>query len=349
VSMTAEGKISNFALVLNVSETDRFSVGFEYISVKLGPPKKAEDEATETPDEADDEPADGDKDKERSVSAEVDFRLSGLEATGGLSFLNRVIEAAAMLPPLPDLPDGQAPSAYPAKLPGIGDADINVNLGPFEAPKFKLMQFDVSNVNVTLGIGLNFLPRTTDPSTPRKVPPTTFAINIASADKPLTLLAAPWGGIAHLGLNFTPERVTGFQFSLGVVNKTEFDLRAGKAKCEGSLAAAFTYWRGEDDADHYQLDLILKLSGQAKLWFIDIHLTLVAVGSWKDRLWSFSTELVVRIQIAFFAPQARFAFYHEIADESGGEDRLIAGGPYEDAELTEAEWLAYRVAFAKVA
>lgn len=350
VNLTAEGKITNFALVLHVSETDKFSIGFEHISVKLGPPNQAENEpATETPNEADDDTADDDKKKERSISPEVEFRLSAIDATGGLNFVKRVIEAAAMLPPLPDLPEGEAPTAYPAKLPGVGNADISVNLGPFEAPKFKLMQFDVSNVNATLGIGLNILPRSTDPSTPPEVPPTTFAINIASADKPLILLAAPWGGIAHLGLNFTPERVTGFQFSLGVVNKAEFDLGAGKAKCEGSLAAAFTYWL-EDDDHHYELDVILKLNGQAKLWFIDIHLTLVAVGAWSDHLWSFSAELVVRVQIAFFAVQARFTFYHEIADESGGGDRLLtSAGAYEDAELTKAEWLAYRAAFAKAA
>ena len=348
ITLTASGMLTNFALVLNVNKTDTFSVGFKHITVKLGPPKPAKKKTEkQSPDEptSDTEGAD-DKKKERSVSAEVDFKLSEIDATGGLNFVKKVIEAAATLP---KLPKGEAPTAYPAKMPGAGQADISVSLGPFEAPKFKLLQFDVSNVSATLGIGLNFLPRSTGPSTPPRVPDNVFSIRVASVDKPLTLFAAPWGGIAHLGLNFTPKRLTGFQYSLGVVNKTEFDLGITKAKCESSLAAAFTYW--SKDGDHYQLDLILKLNGQAKLWFMDIHLLLVAIGSWADNLWSFHAEITVRVQIGFFAPQASFSFSHEIADNSGGKDRLPTSGPaaHEDDELTEAEWLAYRSAFAKVA
>ncbi len=343
VSLTASGKITNFALVLNASDTDRFSIGFERISVQLGPPKPAKKEAPDEP--ANDTGDTDEKKKERSVSPEVDFRLSTIDATGGLNILKRVIEAAAKLPPLPDLPKGEASTAYPAKMPGAGGADINVSLGPFEAPKFTLMQFEVSNVTATVGIGLNFLPRSTGPSTPPKVPDNVFSIGVASPDKPLTLLAAPWGGIAHLNLNFTPKGVTGFQFSLGVVYKTKFDLGAAKAKCEGSLAGMFTYWV-KGGAEHRQLDLILKLSGQSKLWFMDIHLMMVAAGSWNAGLWSFHAELIVRVQISFFAVQASFSFHHEIADNSGRQDRLLTG---EDDELTEAEWAAYRSAFAKVA
>ncbi|MCP4381803.1 MAG: hypothetical protein GY798_10400 [Hyphomicrobiales bacterium] len=350
VNLTASGKITNFALVLNVSETDTFSIGFEHISVKLGPPKpEKEKTADESPDEPADDPADREeKTTEPSIAPEVEFRLSTIDATGGLNLLKKVIEAAASLPPLPDLPKGEAPTAYPAKMPGAGGADLNVSLGPFEAPKFKLMQFTVSNVTATVGIGLNFLPRSRDPSEPPVVPDNVFSLRVASADKPLTLLSAPWGGIAHLGLNFTPKAVTGFQFSLGVVNKTEFDLGVTKATCEGSLAVAFTYWL-DGDGDHYQLDVILKLSGQARLAFLDIHLTLTAIGSVKDELWSFYAELVVRVQISFFTAQASFSFYHEIADTSRRTDPLLTSGPAagEDDPLTEAEWTAYRSAFAE--
>ena len=94
------------------------------------------------------------------------------------------------------------------------------------------------------------------------------------------------------------------------------------------------------------MDLILKLNGQAKLWFMDIHLMLVAIGSWAKGLWSFYAELTVRVQISFFAVKASFSFYHEIADNSDRQDRPLTG---EDDELTEAEWTAYRSAFAKVA
>ena len=349
MSLTASGKVSNFALVLNISKTDSFSIGFEHISVKLGPPKPPQKaEAKDKSDEPADDPQEpGEEKKASAVSPEVEVRLSTIDATGGLNILKRVIEAAASLPRLPDLPGSEPPTAYPAKMPGAGSADINVSLGPFEAPKFKLMQFEVSNVSATLGIGLNFLPRPTGPSTPPSVPDNVFSIRVASAEKPLTLFAAPWGGIAHLGLNFTPRRLTGFQFSLGVLNRTEFDFGAGKAKCEGSLAAAFTYWL--DDGDHYQLDLILRLGGQAKLWFLDIHLMLTAAGSWSDRVWSFYAELRVRVQVSFFAVEARFSFYHQIADKSGENDRTGAADDEVEDDFTEAEWIAHRSAFAEAA
>ena len=262
--------------------------------------------------------------KEPSISAEVDYGLSEMDATGGLGFVKKLLEAAAMLP---KPPTDDPPTAYPAKMPGVGRADINITLGPFEAPKFKLLQFDVSNVAVTVGVGLNFLPRSTSPSTPPAVPDNVFSIRIASPEKPLTLVAAPWGGISHFGLNFTPKRITAFQFSLGVINKTEFDLKIGKASCESSLAASFTCW-AEDDKDRHQLDLILKLSGQARLWFVDIHLMLVAVGSWRDDLWVFDAELVVRVQIGFFSAQARFSLHHEIAD-GGRKDRAPCRAPHQ--------------------
>jgi len=207
----------------------------------------------------------------------------------------------------------------------------------------------VSNVAVTLGVGLNFLPRSTDKEKPPEVPDNVFSIRIANPEKPLTLLAAPWGGVSHLGLNFTPKRITAFQFSLGVMNKMEFDLKIGKASCESSLAASFTCWV-EDDEDRHELALILKLSGQARLWFVDIHLMLVAVGLWRDDLWVFDAELLVRVQIGFFSAPARFSLHHEI-DAGGRKDRepVSGAGPDEQDELTEAEWTAYRSAFAKVA
>ena len=285
------------------------------------------------------------KKKERSVSAEIEFQLSTIDATGGLNFLKKVIEAAASLPPLPELPKGEAPTAYPAKIPGAGGADINVSLGPFEAPKFKLMQFEVSNVTATVGIGLNFLPRATGPSTPPKVPDNVFSIGIASLDKPLTLLAAPWGGIAHLNLTFTPKGVTGFQFSLGVVNKTEFDLGVSKATCESSLAARVHLLVERRRSLPVGPDPEAQRTGQAL-----VHGHPPDAG--RDRLVEQTAcgrstrSSSVRVQISFFAVQASFSFHHEIADNSGRQDRLLTG---EDDELTEAEWTAYRSAFAKVA
>ena len=77
VSLSASGKITNFALVLNVSEQDTFRIGFEHITVKLGPPKPKKKEDKKAPDKSANDSADAKeegKKKERSISPEVDYR-----------------------------------------------------------------------------------------------------------------------------------------------------------------------------------------------------------------------------------------------------------------------------------
>jgi hypothetical protein len=311
--LSASGKLKNFALALNLNDTDGLRIRFDHLSVKLGPPKKPKDK---TDNKDTDKDASGDKEDQKNDKArfepEIEFKLARIEASGALAFIEKVIEAATKIP-LPSLPAGEEPSgAYPAKLPDKGDADLSVTLGPFEAPKFKLLQFEVSRVSATLGIGLNFLPRPGKDGEEPSVPDHVFSIRVASADKPLTLVAAPWGGIAHLGLNFTTKQLTAFQYSMGVIYKAEFDLALTKATCEGSLAAMFTYTAKEPP---YQVDLILKLSGQTKLWFMDIHILLVTVGSWKNHVWSFDALLAVRVQIGFFTVKASYGLHYTIADQ----------------------------------
>lgn len=350
VEWSVSGKITRFALELETG-LGWISIGFEHFGVKLGPPKpKKKNEKENSKDDKEKKEEDDKKDKEKQVASEIDYKMSEIKAKGLLLFLIKLIQITADLPRIPDLSTGEASSVYPAKLPGAGDADINVTVGPIEAPKFKWLKFDVTNVSASVGVGLYFLPRTLKASEPPRVPDNLFTIRIASSDKPLTLTAEPWGGLAHVGFNFTAKGMTGFQGSLGIVYRVQFDLGVTKAKCEGSLAGVFTYLAKDDSEILVKFDLVLKLSGQATIaGFIDIHLALVAVGSRQTHSWSFFAEISVRVQISFFAVSARFRFNYELPDEDGGGDRLrsVAAATPDTGRMAESEWLAYRLAFAQ--
>ena len=361
VRWSASGKLTNFAIELRPEPLGRIRIGFEHLGVKLGPPKPEPKKDAEDQKEK----KDGKK-KKTSVRGELDYKMSAIEADGMLFFLIKLIQIAADLPRIPDLSSGEASTAYPAKLPDAGDADISITVGPVEAPRFKWLNFEVSNVAASVGVGLYFLPRKPEASEPPAVPDNLFTIRIASADKPITLLAEPWGGIAHVGFNFTPRGLTGFQGSLGIVYRTEFDLGAARGKCEGSVAGIFNYEVGVADGPRYKFALVLKLGGQAIIYgFIDVSLALVAVGVWQGKLWSFHAEINVRIKISFFAVSARFRFNYSLSDK-GDTDRMARGAvavgdagrttenhpPGAPAEtevgrLTQNEWLAYRAAFAE--
>ena len=357
VNLTASGTISHFALALypNPEKPDSLRLVFDHIEVKLGPPKPAKDRH-QGPTQTDERPNEGGKGSERSFQPEIELKLARIDATGALRFIEAVIAAAANMPLPPRRRESEDAGTYPAKLPDNDDADLGVTLGPFEAPKFRLLQFEVSNVSASFGIGLNFLPRPVPGDEKPRVPDHAFSLRVASPKAPLTLLSLPWGGIAHLGLNFTTKRLTGFQYSMGVVYRAKFDLMATEATCEGSLAAMFTYSVKGDPK--YQLDLIVKLSGQARLWFIDLHLLLVVIGSWADEVWSFDASLVVRVHVGFFTVESSFGFHYTIADQRKSDDRVAdhhgpdgaAGRPElpqaPRLEMTEDDWLAYRHAFA---
>ena len=344
VSWSASGKLTKFAIELRPKPLGYISIGFEHLGVKLGPPKPKAQKDTEDKKEKKD-----DKKKKKSIQGELDYKMSTIEADGMLFFLIKLIQIAADLPRIPDLSVGEASTAYPAKLPDAGDADISITVGPVEAPKFKWLNFEVSNVAASVGVGLYFLPRKLQESEPPAVPDNLFTIRIASADKPLTLISEPWGGIAHVGFNFTPRGLTGFQGSLGIVYRTEFDLGAAKGKCEGSVAGIFTYVVGADGKPKDNFALVLKLSGTATIaGFIEVSLALVAVGVWASSVWSFYAEINVRIKISFFAVSARFQFNYSLAGNGGGDK--YGRGTAETAEtgrMTRNDWLDYRSAFAE--
>jgi hypothetical protein len=344
VRWSAAGRLTNFAIELRPEPLGRIRIGFEHLGVKLGPPKpKPKKDAEDKKEKKDDEK------KKKSVQGELDYKMSTIEADGMLFFLIKLIQIAADLPRAPDLSTGEASTAYPAKLPDAGDADISITVGPVEAPRFTWLNFKVSNVAASVGVGLYFLPRKLKASEPPVVPDNLFTIRIASADKPITLLSEPWGGIAHVGFNFTPRGLTGFQGSLGIVYRTEFDLGAARGKCEGSVAGIFNYEVGAADKSRYKFALVLKLGGQATIYgFIDVSLALVAVGVWQSELWSFYAEINVRIKISFFAVSARFRFNYSLSDNDD-TDRKARGAVAvgEAGRLTQNEWLAYRSAFAE--
>ncbi len=352
VSLSASAKFTDFALELTTA-LGWISIGFEHLGVTLGPPKPKKDkdkpekkdepeaaQTTETPPERD-----------KTVEAEIDYKMSDIQANGVLFFLIKLIQIAADLPRIPDIASGEASSVYPAKLPDAGDADISVTVGPIEWPKFKWIGFDVTNVAASVGIGLYFFPRPDQGSGPPGIPANLFTIRIASAERPLTLLAppSPWGGLAHVGFNFTTKGMTGFQACLGIVYRTSFELGPAKGKCEGSLAGVFTYRVSDNGNASHQFDLVLKLNGQVLIFgFIDIHLTLVAAGSWQNDHWYFFAEITACVKISFFTVRMRFSFNYELTDAGGG-DRLLtdSSAAPEQPQTTEGEWLAYRAAFAQ--
>ena len=355
VKLSASGRISNFSLALQPSATDSLRIVFDRIEVKLGPPKSPEDEDQgsaaddPTPTDSTGEPDESNNDAKktnRSIEPEIEVELGRIEAAGALRLIQAVIAAATQMPLPPKREDSEDSGFYPAKLPGSDAADLGVTLGPFEAPKFRLLHFDVTNVSATFGIGLYFFPRPVAGSNTQRVPDCDFALRVASAKKPLTLLSAPWGGIAHLGLNFTTKQLTAFQFSMGVIYRAEFQLVGNKAQCEGSLATMFTYSAKGDP--RYQLDFIIRLSGQGKLWFFDIYLLLVVIGSWADHVWSFDATLEIRLHVGFFAVTSSFGFHYTIADHREHGDLADRATPSEgtEAQMIEGDWLAYRRAFA---
>jgi hypothetical protein len=357
LAFAAEGKISDFTLIMNLAgeraDPGRTGIAivFDHIQVKLGPPGNDADDGDKDPAGKDENP-EIEGEKKPPFSAEFNFRIERIEATGLLRFMVLVLERLGHLPALPKIPQQEPSADYPARLRAPGPADLPVPIGPFDIPDFDWLGFSVRNLRLGGSIGLNFLPRPSPDGGEARVPDHVFSFRIASADRPMLLVATPWGGLAHLGMNFTPRALTDFQFGLGVVYSAELDLVVTKARCEGSLAAMFTFWL-EGSEVNTQTDFVLTLSGQARLWYIDIHLLLVAVGSYQPQqeLWAFSATLTVRVRVAFFTVGASIGFYYEVA----GEDRRRLGdGPAAraaplDEDLTRDDWERYRNAFAGLA
>jgi hypothetical protein len=352
VDWQASGKLTNFGIGLSAGDLGGIRVDFAHLGVTLGPPKpkkkdhesKKEDEKEKTPDDA--------KAKKKSVEYTIDYKFSAIQATGALSFLNDILEMANHLMPKADSSATKQPPVGPATLPGVDDADIKVMVGPvnLSPPEKKLFgRFDVSNLAFSVGVGLYFLPRQLETAPTPAVPPPLFAIHIADANKPLLLMAEPWGGLAYAGFNFTTQGLTGFQCSLGIAYRASFELSAATATCEGSLAGVFTYLRGQSGTPSVRLDLVLRISGQANIAsIIQIYLNLTAMGTWQHGMWTFAAEISVRIKISFFAVSVRYVFSYALPGGSGGGDRLLTERPTtnDDNRMRRDEWLAYRAAFA---
>jgi hypothetical protein len=319
VDWSVSGRLAEFALRMDAGELGRLSIGFDHLALKLSTPKTRTREGRER----------------KEGGAEIDFKLSHVHTEGPLVFLELLLALVTHLPPLPELPESEASVAYPATLPGVGDADLGVTLGPFQAPATKWGRFALTNAAVSVGVGFYFAGR-----------PPLFTLRLASQDKPLTLMAEPWGGIAHAGVNFSGRELTGFQAALGIVYKLEGQLGGSRATIEGSLSCTFTYLVTDAGREH-RVDVVLRVVGQATIFgFVEVQLTLMAAGTWQDEQWFFAAAVTVRARIGFFAMNASYAFTYRLSGGSGG-DRLAAAAPAaSEARLSEAEWLAYEGAFA---
>jgi len=368
LSWSAKARLKNFELHLGKKAEPMVVVGFDYLGIALGPPKPEKN--TEPKKEPDEDPKSEDPGKDadgnasttkRSArfSAKIEHKISGIDAKGLLSYVQRLLDSASQLPHKPKLPQSVSAAvpisgsdrSYPAKLPALGKADVNLKLGPFKAADFEWLKLKVSNVAVGFGMGFYFFPRKTKGSEQPQIPDHEFWLRLADPDKPLTLLAEPWGGIAHLGMNFTTAGLTGFQMGLGVLYRATLDLKVTEARCEGSLAGIFTYVASVGGGK-VDVDIVLRLSGQATLYIVDVHLLIVAVGKWAEPYFSFRADVYLRVKIAFFTVPLHFAFETrsgEEADKGIDEPRRAglqdAGLPDAD-RLVEQDWLSYRSAFA---
>lgn len=364
VSWSVAARLTHFAIQLKVARNPLLTIGFEYLGVTLGP-AQAEAETnsgegtsnglSEQASENSETDDNGDKKSKSGVSATIDHKISGIDASGALAYLQKMFDAASHLPKPPELlPDAPEPVSnvdYPAKLPGLGSADIGVNIGPFKVPEFKWLQFDVSNITLSVGLGFYFFSRKHEDETQLRIPDNEFSIRLADIDNPMTVVAEPWGGFATIGLNFTTRSITGFQASIGVLYRFTLDLKVTKAECEGSLAGVFTYiaaGRGEQlDVD--DVDIVLKLSGQARLWIADIYLLIVAVGKWTQDYFAFRADVYLNIKLAFFTVPLHLSFETQSGASGGGARNASGAQELPDASrLTENEWLEYRRAYAAV-
>ncbi len=343
--LEVSGKLSHFQLALNVDQSSRLQVKFKSLSVKIGPPRKKKKPAPEPePTPQDTTRAAAEANGEAGNSGPIGYALDGIVATGALSFVQTIVDVISELPKPPPLPTADEANDYPAKLPGTGKADLAVTLGPFEAPKFEVAGLEASNVAVSIGLGFNFLPRG------GAVPPHVFSLAVASADKPVTLLAAPWGGITHLEINFSQFAITGFQFGLGAIGKYKPDFKVAKAKCEASLAVILTSWY-EDDQQLLQVDVVFRLAGTLEIWSFYIKAQLMLVGTPVSGGFVFSGSLRISVQISFFTFEARLSFSQTVIgnETDTGEDTAPRDAAPSSVPLTQTEWLEYRAAFASAA
>ena len=177
-------------------------------------------------------------------------------------------------------------------------------------------------------------------------------LRLAGPDKPLTLLAEPWGGLAHVGVDLSGKELVGFQASLGILYKREVKLGPTKAEVEASLACTFTYLAGDGEPE-FRVDVVLRIVGKAKiLGCVEVQLSLVLAGTWQsDGSWLFTGSVTVGIRIGFFAVRVGYGFTCRIAGGDSEQEPLRFQAATAPAEpdpglLTHDDWLAYRAAFA---
>ncbi|MEM7765414.1 MAG: hypothetical protein AAF290_15215 [Pseudomonadota bacterium] len=345
IGWEAAAKLTDFDLILDAGDAASLAVGFKELGLKLGPAKKKKKETAQESEAADtDKPAENDNDdKEWPVSVSKVVKLAEIRGSGALAFINPLMNFAAHLPNPPNFDLGEAAPAFPASLPGVGDADVSVTIGPIEAPTFQWLQFEVSQLNANFGMGLYFFPRDGD----KRAKDPLFTLRIASADKPVLLVAEPWGGSAFIAVNFTTRQLTAFQCGIGLIYRVSLKFAIGVARCEGSLTLVYTYLKPDNDPASNEIGGVIRLQGIAVIGgWINVTLALVAVGIWDDSSgWTFAGEVTLRVQIAFFAATARVGFTY---NTGGGKqaDRLGNAVCDESAPLQREAWQRYRAAFA---
>ncbi|MEL6870239.1 MAG: hypothetical protein AAFO81_10605 [Pseudomonadota bacterium] len=360
-SWSASATLKQFDLRLGAEDLGSLNIGFSKLGIVLGPPKpEKKDEKDKQDDKSDadseteesdseEEPTE-DKDTEKRklpVSVSIDYGFNGLSGTGLMAgfaeFLNLVQTLQEKFKFAVDYNNSGPPAPYPPSLPGVSDADISISRGPIKMPDINFGVFAISDVSISFGLGFYLLPRQNpDGSSVRPGSLMTFALG--SADKPLTALSPPWGGIAHMATSIDFDRgMTGFQFGFGIAAGAKFDFGIGTGTCLSTLAATYTFINTSAEPES-SLTVILRLDGKASIaGWIEISLRLSAIADVKADGWTFAATLDAHVKVAFFVVSVNLSFSHFVPI---GDSKRALGAAGDTGAMQRSDWQQYRAAFA---
>lgn len=323
---SAKGSIENFDLILLAAKLGSLTFLFDELSLTLGPPdtKNGQDEA--------------------AISKKVSCELGDIKGEGALAIVAPFLKILAGLPVMAKFSHVSGTVVpYPASVPSVTDADAYISIGPIPLPDIKFANFSITDISASFGLGCFFFGRE-NKAQEIVVPGNRIMLALGTSDKPLTVMAEPWGGASHIAMSFDfGHGLSGFQFGLGVVFGSKFDFKIGKAKCIGSLSLIYTYVNTDDMPLDNSLTLMLRIDGKAHLaGWIDITLRIAASGTYGTSGIAFELRILLQVKIAFFTVGVSLQLRHEI--ETAQTDRL--GAAADSFDMNKEQWLQYQSAFA---
>ncbi len=356
VDWSATAALTKFDLTLNTGLLGSLTLGFDSLSATVGSPKPksgtAKSPSDQPPQPATDTTADEpgkQEDKAPALSKKIECKLNAISGTDALVMVVPLLVLAKKLSETveTDISYGYSspPAPYPASVPSVADADASFNIGPVAMNDVTIGTFSVTDVSVNFGVGLYFFPRKVKgTASDYEVPGNMIVAGFGSAEKPLTVLQTPWGGVAHMAFSVDFARgLSGFQFGLGIACGTLFDFKLGKAKCLGSLSVIYTYINTAEKPDDNSVTLMLRIEGKAHIaGWIDVTLRISASGTAGKQGWVFEVTIKLQIKIAFFTVGVSLELRHVIANE---QPKTLGADGYV-SDMNETQWVQYQAAFA---